>query len=521
MGRQIAQVLFLILPLIISCRQSVPVVPASGPSAAPAKVADRTFDQPVVVFIYPDNQRIDSIKSQIGADRYFALSDQRGAAFSKIRRLAGKEKVSTWSGITGKYRFKTSDGTMIDIDLGTSRQLWNLIMFNGKDSPVIVNPDEALQLFKKTFNLKKERKRSSFSKPSPVSLPGDSSHFQTSFPDEPFEIIPGIRETTLRLIVFPGQESLPMRNESESIRVVTSFISPNRRFWLEFDNDMFSNTDRYYTNGVVLGYSAPGLTSWKINRLMLNRNNNSVVHSSISLHHGMFTPLTTKEPPPMHDDRPYASTLYLRYNQVSEDADAGIMIVSAIEAGIIGDAALGRLMQKTVHSGIPSNDEPQGWETQIKNDLVLNYDINFHKQLINSRYTGVYAVGSISAGTLYSNATMGINAIAGICQTGLTPLPEEYDDLSASTGNWQYGFTGGLELRMVGYDATLQGGLFNKNNIYALKPGEIERLVAAMHIGLFAGYKKLGLSISQFYLSPEFKTGKQHFWGRVGLNYGW
>jgi len=521
MGRPVTFLLFLILPLVFSCQRHDPAMSEPpGPVTKPNNDF-KTFTTPVIAFIYPDVQQTDSLKEAMGADRYFAFSDMKGAEFSKVRSFSEKNRLATWSGITAKYRFVTADGTTIEVDLRHTQTPWKLIIFNGNDAPVLANPEDAGNILLSTFNLFPEHKGKRIRQSLPATIPIEPTVVQPGNPGSSFESIPGRKEATLRLVIFPGQAPPPLRNETAGIRIVNSYISPNRRFWLEFDNDMFSNTDRYYTNGVVLGYSSPALTTWRLNRFMINRNKNSVVHSAISLHHGMFTPITTKEPPPLVNDRPYASTLYLRYSRFSEDAEAGILLSSAIEAGVIGDAALGQLLQKSVHAGIPSNDEPQGWETQIKNDLVLNYTIDIRKQLAKSGNAELYAEGSATAGTLHTRAGMGIFAIAGSFNPGLTPVPENFSRLTQTDHNWQYGIRGGLEMRMVGYDASLQGGLLNRNNVFALKPDEIERLVAALNVGLFAGYKKFGLSISQYYLSPEFKSGKQHFWGQIGLNYGW
>ncbi len=520
MSRLAGLMVFSLLLTVFSCRQAAPPMPAPIQPVAVENEIKNTFTNPVVAFIYPDNSLIDSLKKEMGNDRFYALSDKQGAEFSKARLLAEKHSLATWSGMVGKYRFVTNDGAIIDIDLSHIKDPWKVIVFNGKDTPEIASPEKAENKLAQAFNLRPQSNRAKRTYAAKTSLRDVTSGLHPPERAEAVDSLPGLKQTTIRLIIFPEQVKPPLRDESAGIRVVNSYISPGHRFWLEFDNDMFSNTDRYYTNGVVLGYTSPGLTSWRLNRLMINRNRNSVVHSSLSLHHGMFTPLTTKEPPPLHNDRPYASTLYLRYSQVSEDALSGLRLTSAIEAGVIGDAALGQLLQRSVHATIPSNDEPLGWETQIKNDLVLNYHIGVQKQLIKGRNSEVYAEGSATAGTLHTKATMGVSAVIGTFRAGLTPLPEEYNQLSEHAGLLQYGVRGGLELRMVGYDATLEGGLFNRNNIFALKPDEIERLVAAIQLGLFMNYRKFGISISQFYLSPEFKEGRQHLWGQIGLQYG-
>ncbi|MFH1120918.1 MAG: lipid A deacylase LpxR family protein [Bacteroidota bacterium] len=513
--------MILMLLMVFSCSRPEAVVPDADIPASGQSDFEMTFNSPVIVFVYPDHKQAESLKKEAGTDYFYKLSDKSGTEFAKARNLAERYKLATWSGTTAKYRFVTRDGTVVDMDLSRTSQPWKLIIFNGSDAPVLANPEEARTVITLAFHLKQRPDGKTNGIDKSDQLPSGNQNFHLAESNQVIDSLPGLKETTIRLLILPGQAPPPIRDKTEGIRIVNSYISPHRRFWIEFDNDMFSNTDRYYTNGVVIGYTAPALTSWRLNRLMIGRNRNSVVHSAISLHHGMFTPLTTREPPPLVYDRPYASTLYLRYCQVSEDEQAGVRQTCAIEAGVIGDAALGQLLQRSVHAGLPSNDEPQGWETQIRNDLVLNYNLDVQKQLVKSGHTEIYAEGSVIAGTLHTRACMGIHAITGNFVPGLTPLPENFSGLLQKGKNWQYGLRAGLEVRMVAYDASLQGGLFNRNNIFALKPDEIERLVAAMHVGLFAAYKKVGLSLSQFYLSPEFNSGKQHFWGQVGLDFGW
>jgi hypothetical protein len=520
MHRKTGILVTMLIILLASCHQQETPVPVNVQPTTAESAQIEPFDKPVVIFIYPDKDKSDSLQQKIGSDQFYAFSDKNGARFTEVRRLAEANNLTTWSGNASKYRFETPDGALIEMDLSRMAPSWNVILFNGQDTPVLADPEKAADLLKSTFNIRETKTGLRKRIEKRVAAENEKIIQETRLQDTS-AAMPGMKSNTIRLLIFPGQKPPADRDAASDIRVVNSYISPGHKFWLQFDNDMFSNTDRYYTNGVVLGYTAPALTNWSLNRLMINRNRNSVVHAAISLNHAMFTPLTTKEVPTLSADRPYASTMYLRYSQTSEDAISGIRLSSAIEAGVIGDAALGRYFQKAVHATIPTNDEPLGWETQIKNDLVLNFTVDLQKQLLNTNSVELYAEGSASAGTLHTGASMGLNALAGKFRPGLTPLPLQYEDLKKAVNRWQYGVRGGFEIKMIGYDATLQGGLFNRNNIYALKSEEIERLVAAIHFGLFANYKKLGISLSQYYLSREFRQGRQHFWGQIGLEYGW
>ncbi len=508
------------LPVVHSCRTEPDYAHTQRkhPASLPSEVVK--FDSPVMLFIYPDRNQTDSLTAILGNDRFYTQSDSAGEMFRKARKQAERKNLQTWSGTVRNFEFTTSDGAVIELRLSAYKEPWFMVTFDGQNSPQIVRSADIQRFSEETepLKIKTGRKiKSTTQKSAGAIAQSRDSLVRAEIPD----IETRAPETTIRLQIYPGAPAPPYRNESAGIRIISSYISAAKQCWLEFDNDLFSNTDRYYTNGVVLGYSAPSLTSWKLNRLMIGLRRNSVIKSAISLHHGMYTPFTTKLPPTLNDDRPYASTLFLRYSQVSEDALSGIRVLTALEAGVIGDAALGRYLQKSVHAGIPSNDEPLGWDTQIRNDVVLNYHLGFHKQVVSTRSAEVYATSEAVAGTLHTRGAIGITAIAGRIAPGLTPLPGGANKTVTGKSSWHYGAEGGFEMRFIGYDATLQGGFFSKENIYALKPEEIERLVAALHFGLFAGYGKFGLSISQYYLSPEFKAGKQHFWGQIGLKYGY
>lgn len=523
MKRATIILLAIVASLSYSCRKS-----KTGSEKIPgsAVTAETVVDisGPQVLLIYPGPKQADSMKRILGNEVFYRLSDQNGSHFNELRNnLAGTGITTTVSEST-RFRFIADDGAITITDLSRLGSPWQVLIFTGKGMPTLATPEDAIQQTRLLFGLPEKDRPHTSSKPYKKSVKSKLSTFRHA--DETKDTLPAptaplIRETTLRLILPPGAKPPSNRNETSGFRVVTSYISPVHRFRLEFENDIFSNTDRYYTNGVQLGYTAPGLINLPVNRLMLPLARNSIVHASLSLHHAMYTPFTTKNPPLLDGDRPYASTLFLRYSQTSECAEQGLVLTSAIEAGVIGDAALGRYFQKSVHATVPTNDEPLGWETQIQNDVVLSYYANISKLLMQRRKAEVFATASAKAGTLHTYAALGMDAIAGEFTSGLTPVPNSYPELSQNPVKWQYGIRGGLEFRIIGYDASLQGGLTNKHNIYTLNPEEIERLVAALHLGIFARYRKIGINISQYYLSREIREGRQHLWGQVGLDYTW
>ena len=70
---------------------------------------------------------------------------------------------------------------------------------------------------------------------------------------------------------------------------------------------------------------------------------------------------------------------------------------------------------------------------------------------------------------------------------------------------------------IVAYDASLQGGLFNKSSPYVISADQLTRLTFQANVGLIVHYKKLFLEYTQSVLSREFNTGLSHRWGGVKI----
>lgn len=300
-----------------------------------------------------------------------------------------------------------------------------------------------------------------------------------------------------------------------------SYIWPYTGVEILLDNDLFSNTDRYYTNGVQIKYRSPALAFWRINSILPVNMKQSMEYNSLELHHGMFTPFTTKVPPLLKGDRPYAATMYLKFNRRADSPEKGISQTASFDIGVMGEAALGSTLQKGVHAGLPTNDEPLGWETQIGNDIIINYNYQLLRHLASSGPVSVYSITSGSLGTLNTSAETGIGIKIGTDKYFLAPLPQNFNNLNRITGSkWHFIFESNFTTRVVGYNATLTGGIMNKNNIYVLKPEEIERLLFTAEAGITVKYSRFGVRLAQYYLSNEFKEGTNHFWGQAGINIG-
>lgn len=72
----------------------------------------------------------------------------------------------------------------------------------------------------------------------------------------------------------------------------------------------------------------------------------------------------------------------------------------------------------------------------------------------------------------------------------------------------------------IGYDATMQGGIFNKQSPYTIDAKDIKRITFQQNFGCVLNFKKLYLEYFQSLLSPEFRNGKMHRWGGLKIGLG-
>ncbi|WP_354668438.1 MULTISPECIES: lipid A-modifier LpxR family protein [Cellulophaga] len=70
-------------------------------------------------------------------------------------------------------------------------------------------------------------------------------------------------------------------------------------------------------------------------------------------------------------------------------------------------------------------------------------------------------------------------------------------------------------LNVIGYDATLQGGLFNRQSSYTISPSGIERFTGQLNFGVILKTKTLYFEYSRTAITKEFSSGEAYKWGGV------
>lgn len=288
---------------------------------------------------------------------------------------------------------------------------------------------------------------------------------------------------------------------------------------INFDNDILDYTDRFYTNGIKVDLISPGLQMNPLAKLMVPYWGSGKNYHGLTLVQNMFTPSTTKTGGILYGDRPYAAYLYVGSFKITNDPVKHFRQTSELDLGIMGPNSYGEWVQQAFHNTVPTNNEPLGWEYQIKNDLVLNYSIAYEKGLFMKRNIDlvISSVGNI--GTLYTNFSGGIQLRTGWMNPYFANLGVAKRTLLQEQGlrKFQCLFFIKMAGKLVGYDATLEGGLLNRSSVYTIPAGEISRVVFQGSGGISISSGGFRLDVEQFLLSPDFHDGWWHKWVHVSF----
>ncbi|MES2691201.1 MAG: lipid A deacylase LpxR family protein [Bacteroidota bacterium] len=297
--------------------------------------------------------------------------------------------------------------------------------------------------------------------------------------------------------------------------IITSTVLPaqDRLIRLTYDNDFFSATDRYYTQGVRLEYIAPVFQKSPVNHILF-KDRNAQLFAGIAIERDGFTPGSIRIDTIPIGNRPYAATSFLSSFVIAVNQETHTKLTSQFDVGIIGPASGGKEEQTAIHNAI-NGLPPLGWQYQVANDVVLNYMFQYEKGIVNNEYFQLAGLTQARLGTLFTDASAGALIRVGFMNDYFSNL-----GITAQNGSRKfqvYGFAKATG-KAVGYNATMQGGLFNES-IYTLKPDEINRTTAQAFYGIVIAYKRFQLEYTKAHITKEFKNGVSHGWGHCAVSF--
>ena len=294
-------------------------------------------------------------------------------------------------------------------------------------------------------------------------------------------------------------------SQSDSIK---SIHTTEHYFRFNYDNDFFSATDRYYTQGIQLSFIHP-LVRYSPFAHALIKLKNSKNYYGFHAQQECYTPKSIRVDTVFFGERPYAGVFYISHSLSSLNSFNKIHLQTQLDLGLIGSCALCENEQKAIHRALV-NVQPLGWEYQLKNDVIVNYRIKFEKGIVSKANFEVMLGTAARVGTLFTDVGVGVNARFGWFDSYFANLGLSRNKESR---RFKMYLITKAAAKVVGYNATLQGGLFT-TSIYQLSSNKISRVVFNTEAAIVVAYKRVSLEYAQTYITPEFYKGIDHGWGR-------
>ena len=307
-----------------------------------------------------------------------------------------------------------------------------------------------------------------------------------------------------------------------------------------FENDIFYNTDEYYTNAVKLRFISPSLESLAENGISpdcfdglmdavqrLRQSEAMQYNVSFGIGHSIYTPRDTEAKELQVNDRPYAAHLYGFLGlHVKEPR---LMDTYELSFGMIGPAAIGRQVQNTVHR-IKGVETSKGWKNQLRNEpaLSLSWTRNY-RLLPNGDSPGwnwnVLPYHSLTVGNVLTQASVGsemrfgYNLPRSFGTSQIKPgssvnAPSDSAWEAAQDPDWGFYFFVGAEGRAVARNIFLDGNTWSSSHSIKKEP-----LVGELNGGLALTINGITVSYNHVYLTKEFKKqpSKKQEYGSINI----
>ncbi len=151
--------------------------------------------------------------------------------------------------------------------------------------------------------------------------------------------------------------------------------APGGTFSVTFENDVFGDTDRDYTNGIRFDYITPRNDLPLAGRVLKRGlewlpGDDAAWYMTYAIGQNIYTPTDISLRTPPAGERPYAGFLY---GSVGIAADSGSTLdVLALEFGMVGPSSLAEPTQKLVHEVLGVQD-PKGWNNQLDDEFAFRF----------------------------------------------------------------------------------------------------------------------------------------------------
>ncbi|NQU31839.1 MAG: lipid A deacylase LpxR family protein [Bacteroidetes bacterium] len=278
---------------------------------------------------------------------------------------------------------------------------------------------------------------------------------------------------------------------------------------LTIDNDIVFLIDRYYSSGITMSLYSNWIKKSPINKILLPHGDNEINYYSLNFTHRMYTPEHTLTPSIQLTDHPYATYLLLGGTKISFNPVVRIKRTSKFEFGIIGPMAGGEAIQNGLHKNISYAETSQGWHNQVQNDVCLQYGAIIEKGFLNLPMFEINGFVGATIGVPHTEAQIGSYTRFGFFDDYFRGIGI---DISSDLHAWLF-CSGSLYL--VNYNATLQGGTYNQDNVHTIY--SINNTLIHGRFGGVLEYKRISAEYGMEVRSPEFSTAFWHRWAHINI----
>lgn len=288
--------------------------------------------------------------------------------------------------------------------------------------------------------------------------------------------------------------------------------------YLNSENDAYVRmiTDRYFTNGSTLGIGAPdSLLHPSVNRLLtkiffdIDKTNK---HTSLFFNISMFTPSRFYDSLPFAD-RPYAGYTSFGLRHFSSDKIRMLRLISTYSLGVLGKYSGQSWLQKHWHD-IAKKTFVKGWESEIANDIALNINFLGEKRLYQpTKFVDLLGFSELNVGTVENYVGIGAMMRLGWFAAYFN-APTFANN---STTQRQIFTILKPQIRFVGYNSLLQGGVFNRSSLYTLSAKSINYIYFQFEIGYGLSLGRYHVAFTQIFRTPEFKGAFNMQWGNINM----
>lgn len=335
------------------------------------------------------------------------------------------------------------------------------------------------------------------------------------------------------LLVFPYNLSFAEKRP-EDYKTVTFY----------FENDVFTGTDKEYTNGIKLTWISQDMTDYRddprvpewsypiirnlpfVNKPGFQRN------ISLSIGQNMYAPEDLERTDLVPDERPYAGITYLALGFHSKGSRR--MDTLEIDVGILGPHSYAEGIQKTWHRWIDTT-EPMGWEHQLKDEPILNVFYERKWKVLQSKIGREFGYDLIphlgcSLGNAFIGANLGAQVRFGwnlpndfgtfLIRPGSdtnAPMDERDPRLFLRFKRLGIHVFAGLDARAVARNILLDGNTFRDSHSVEKKP-----FVAHAMAGLGILFHRFKISYAYVYQTKEYDTQKEgQEYGAITVSYSY